>query len=137
MLPRIVAEFAANEETKDARHPGCMDVLALSVLPSNRQMPTRTKLQGAAFLLLFAATAGALSPNGMLVFSVERLPWKNDPKGYRLHPHGRYSHSQSYVDSTMLDAGFDNAEFKDVTLRMEIGEKVAGFIVSAVRHHAA
>jgi hypothetical protein len=52
MLPRIEAKFAANEETKDARHPGCMDVLALSVLPSNRQMPTRTKLQGAAFLLL-------------------------------------------------------------------------------------
>lgn len=86
---------------------------------------------------IIAATAGALRPNGMLVFSVERLPWKNDPKGYRLHPHGRYSHSQSYVDSTMLDAGFDNAEFKDVTLRMEIGEKVAGFIVSAVGHHAA
>jgi predicted TPR repeat methyltransferase len=85
---------------------------------------------------IIAATAGALRPNGMLVFSAERLPWKNDSKGYRLHPHGRYSHSRSYVDSTMTHAGFGQAEYEDVTLRMEIGEKVTGLIVSAVHHNS-
>lgn len=86
---------------------------------------------------IIAATAGALRPNGLLVYSVERLPWKNDAKGYRLHPHGRYSHSRSYVDSLMSSAGFDQNEFEEVTLRMEIGEKVDGLIVSAFRHPTA
>jgi len=81
---------------------------------------------------IITATAGALHPGGMLVYSVERIPWKNDAKGYRLHPHGRYSHSKSYLVSLMSAAGFTEAEFEDVTLRMEIGEKVTGLIVSAV-----
>jgi hypothetical protein len=32
----------------------------------------------------------------------------------------------------MSVAGFSGEEYEDVTLRMEIGEKVAGLIVSAV-----
>ena len=82
---------------------------------------------------IIAATAGALRPEGKVVFSVERLPWKNDTKGYRLHPHGRYSHSKSYVESTMTGVGFAKPEYTDVTLRLEMGEKVAGLIVSAVQ----
>lgn len=80
---------------------------------------------------ILAAAAGALRPDGVVVFSVERIPWKNDTKGYRLHPHGRYSHSKSYVKTTMSVAGFSKPEYADVTLRLEMGEKVAGLIVSA------
>ena len=81
---------------------------------------------------IMTASAGALRPGGVLAYSAERMTWKNDAKGYRLHPHGRYSHSKSYLASLMSAEGFSEAEFTDVTLRMEIGEKVAGLIVSAV-----
>jgi len=77
------------------------------------------------------ASAGALRKGGVILFSVETIPWKNDAKGFRLHPHGRYSHSQSYVEHTLAAAGFGDVETVEETLRLEIGSDVAGLIVSA------
>jgi len=42
-------------------------------------------------------------------------------------------HSKLENSSLLMSvAGFSEAEYEDVTLRMEIGEKVAGLIVSTV-----
>ena len=80
---------------------------------------------------VITASGGALQGAGTVLFSVEKIPWKNDPKGYRLHAHGRYSHSQSYIECTLSSAGFSAIECTEETLRMDMGKKVAGLIVTA------
>jgi SAM-dependent methyltransferase len=45
-----------------------------------------------------AAFAGALRPNGLLVFTLEQALSISDGVDYRLELHGRYSHARGYVE---------------------------------------
>ena len=79
------------------------------------------------------ATAGsnALRPGGDLTFTVERSDETEAPTGHRLHPHGRYSHSERYVRRVLGDAGLDVTSLREVELRKEAGKWVRGSLVTA------
>ena len=78
-----------------------------------------------------AAAAKALRPDGVLVFTVERAQPEDAPSGYRIHPHGRYSHTGDYLLRTLAAAGFIAPSLREVQLRKEAGTWVEGWLVSA------
>jgi len=85
-----------------------------------------------------AAAQAALRPGGWLVFTVEALA-DDAPEaggcGYRLHPHGRYSHSRGHVVAVLQGAGFISISAEPVFLRNEGGHAVQGWLVAAQRRH--
>lgn len=72
------------------------------------------------------AARHALRAGGLLLFTVEAHPGGDD---YRLHPHGRYSHRNDYLRTTLEAAGLRVRELTDVTLRFEAGVPVEGLLV--------
>jgi len=78
-----------------------------------------------------AAAAKALRPDGVLVFTVERAQPADAPDGYRIHPHGRYSHTSDYLLRTLAEAGFSTPSLREVQLRKEADAWVEGWLVSA------
>lgn len=70
---------------------------------------------------------------GRLIFTVERLdPSRDSASGkpsYRLEPHGRYSHSEGYVQAVLEGAGFGAISIETGVLRWERGVEVTGLIV--------
>ena len=81
---------------------------------------------------LFAAAAGALRPEGRLLFTVEKAvdPEETD---YRLQPHGRYCHAEEYVALRLECAGLAVRSIGTDRLRRESGKDVAGLIVTAAK----
>ena len=76
------------------------------------------------------AAFAALTPGGVLVFTVER---EEGGEPYRLQPSGRYSHSRVAVEASLTRAGFTVVAIADDTLRQEAGEPVHGLVVTAQR----
>ncbi|TCO78095.1 putative TPR repeat methyltransferase [Plasticicumulans lactativorans] len=76
------------------------------------------------------AARGALRPGGWFGFTVERTD-EALAGGYRINPHGRYSHAADYVRAVLCDAGFEAAELTPTVLRVERGRPVAGWLVRA------
>jgi predicted TPR repeat methyltransferase len=78
-----------------------------------------------------AAAAEALRSGGRLIFTVEELI---DPSldGYRLSPHGRYSHTREYLERVLTDANL-RTQIIPAELRLEAGEPVAGLVVHATK----
>jgi predicted TPR repeat methyltransferase len=87
------------------------------------------QLAGAAF--------GAIRPGGAFVFTAERSEPGDGPSGYRIHPHGRYSHTESYLGKVLAEAGFEATGVKPVELRKETGKWVNGSLVVARKPAAA
>ena len=79
---------------------------------------------------VLAAAAGALRPNGFLVFTLEHAIGGAADTGFRLESHGRYSHARSYVEQ-MLAATKLQPEIAEAELRMESGVPVAGLVIRA------
>lgn len=76
----------------------------------------------------------ALRDQGWIVFTVEALEGDAATPGdcgYRLHEHGRYSHRRHYVEATLRQAGWLAPLLEPVVLRMEAGQPVSGWLVSA------
>ncbi|HRD64908.1 MAG TPA: tetratricopeptide repeat protein [Candidatus Competibacter sp.] len=82
---------------------------------------------------ILTAAAGALRPNGWLVFTVERCADSEAPSGFHLDPSGRYSHSEPYLLRMLAQTGMTVGALEEVVLRMEGGQPVAGLLVSAHR----
>ncbi len=81
---------------------------------------------------VLAAAAVALRPGGCLVFTVEEL--RDDPaRGFRLNPHGRYSHTADHVRQRLDSAPLQTAALEQCVLRTEGGEPVAGLVATARR----
>jgi predicted TPR repeat methyltransferase len=80
---------------------------------------------------VFASAARSLRPGGLLIFTVEKEENGSGDAGYRLNPHGRYSHRQSYVTNTLENAGFEVISIEPADLRMESGCPVAGLVTAA------
>jgi len=85
-------------------------------------------------LEVLAAAHAALRPGGRLVFTLEHATDESQlPDGYRIHPHGRYSHTESYVRKVLGDAGFEVVDIEKPFLRREGESYVRGLLVLAPR----
>ncbi len=79
-----------------------------------------------------AAAHAALRPGGALVFTVEALRAGN-ATSHRLQANGRYAHGADYLRKVLADAGFETRPLQAETLRMEGGEPVPGWLVTALK----
>jgi len=79
-----------------------------------------------------AAAAGALRPDGLLVFTLEHAVGGGATVDYHLELHGRYSHSRGYVERLLTGAGLV-AEIAHAELRKESGAPVAGLVIRATK----
>jgi predicted TPR repeat methyltransferase len=77
------------------------------------------------------AAHDALRPQGLFVFTVEHADAAE--AAYRLHPHGRYSHTRSYIVRALAEAGFAAPAIAEADLRRESGKPVVGLVASAMR----
>jgi predicted TPR repeat methyltransferase len=89
------------------------------------------------------AAHGALRGDGLLIFTVEAIPDEvmadeagqktanGNGIGYRINPHGRYSHGSDYLRETLLSVGFAVLGMDPAVLRNEGGNPVAGFVITA------
>lgn len=81
---------------------------------------------------VIAAFAGALRPNGLLVFTLEHAIGASAEVGYRLELHGRYSHARAYVEQVLKFSGL-RSKIIQVELRMEAGAPVSGLVIGAAK----
>jgi len=77
------------------------------------------------------ATATALQPDGLLLFTLEHLAEGGEDRRYRLAPTGRFSHSVTYVRATLANAGLVDIIADPIIPRLECGEPVRGILVMA------
>ena len=80
-----------------------------------------------------AAAARGLRPGGHLVFTLERADEAEAPEGFRIHPHGRYSHTEPYVRRVLAAARLEPRRLTSVHLRLEFKKPVEGLLVVASR----
>ncbi len=80
-----------------------------------------------------AGVVNALTDSGHFVFSIERAEPAEAPRGFRLNPHGRYSHTEGYVSELLKRSGLSAVTFREVVLRKEAGKPVPGYVVAAGR----
>ena len=73
-----------------------------------------------------------LQPGGLLAFTVEKSK-EGDTGPFHLQYNGRYSHTEGYVRDALTSAGLQVLEIEPETLRLELGEPVAGLLVVAER----
>lgn len=81
---------------------------------------------------VLTGAAVALRPAGWLAFTVERL--EEDvatADGFHLDPSGRYRHAEAYLRRVLAEVGMAVETLESVTLRLEGGQPVVGFLVSA------
>ena len=76
---------------------------------------------------IFMAAAGALKTDGFLAFTLEDS--EDETKSFQLNPHGRYTHSRSYVSGALETAGLDIHSISSAILRKENWEPVFGQVV--------
>jgi predicted TPR repeat methyltransferase len=124
-----------------AQERGCYDELVLSDLVEHlAACPDSYDLVAVVDTLCYfgdlrevtAGFARAMRPGGCLVFTVEMAEASVAPGGFRLHPHGRYSHTEAYLRQALGGAGLDVRLLRVAQLRIEI-DPVQGFVVAAVR----
>ncbi len=76
------------------------------------------------------AALRALRAHGLLIFTVEEATGQAPECGYRINPHGRYSHGRAHLDHALTAAGFDVVALEPAHLRTEGGSPVAGLVVT-------
>src|SRR6185436_3266519 len=81
------------------------------------------------------AAATALRPGGHLVFTLERAA--EAEMGFRIHPHGRYSHTGDYLRAQLAAAGFEPRLINQTNPRTERSVPVDGWLVVARSRTAA
>jgi predicted TPR repeat methyltransferase len=80
-----------------------------------------------------AAAHRGLRPGGHVVFTLERAADGEVPQGFRINPHGRYSHTEAYVRQVLSAARLEPRTLTHVHLRLELKKPVDGLLVVASR----
>jgi len=81
---------------------------------------------------VLAAASTALRTQGLLIFTLEQAEEAAETgPGYRINPHGRYSHSRRYVTHAMEAAVLTPLTLESAVLRNEAGRPVAGLVATA------
>ena len=75
------------------------------------------------------AAESALSPQGLLAFTVERLTDGGDD--FHLHASGRYQHTQGYLERMLQTVGLKLLSIATADFRFERGKPVEGYVVLA------
>ena len=70
----------------------------------------------------------ALSTGGLFVFTLER---STQDSGYVLNPHGRYAHTQAYIEFVLTRADLSLIELEQCVTRKELGTDVEGWLCVA------
>lgn len=78
----------------------------------------------------------ALKEGGYLIFTLEKIIDPQPAERFRLNPHGRYSHSQSYVEEVIQTAQLQLVSVSSEILRKEAGAPVEGMVVVAIKNLA-
>jgi len=81
---------------------------------------------------VMAAARRGLRPGGHLVFTLERTD-EDLPQGFKINPHGRYSHTEAYVRRVLAAARLEPRRITPVHLRLELKKPVEGLLVVASR----
>ncbi|MBF0566546.1 MAG: tetratricopeptide repeat protein [Nitrospirae bacterium] len=79
-------------------------------------------------LLKYASIA--LRADGIAVLTAEEAGEVSEP-GFRLNPHGRYSHSRKYLNTTLTACGLEVLAMQSDILRVEWDTPVNGLVVTA------
>jgi predicted TPR repeat methyltransferase len=79
---------------------------------------------------VMAASRRGLRPGGHLVFTLERSD-ESPPGGFKVNPHGRYSHTEAYVREVLAAARLEPRQIAPVHLRLELAKPVEGLVVAA------
>ena len=125
---------------EQARTRGVYDSLEVEELTTylRRHAQTSDLIVSADTLVYFGdlqdvlvAAAKTLRPEGAMVFTLECAEPQEAPRGYRINPHGRYSHTRDYVLSVLGEAGFVDPLIRTVETRKEAEAWVRGWLVSA------
>ncbi|OIR09584.1 magnesium-protoporphyrin O-methyltransferase [mine drainage metagenome] len=104
-----------------AEHPDCFDLVAAA----------DTLIYFGALEELFSAAYSALRPGGFLVFTVEDERSANAT--FSFNPNGRYSHGKDYLDTLLLQSGFELLAMDSDIIRVEFGMPVAGLTITVRR----
>ena len=78
---------------------------------------------------VIAAARGGLRSRGILAFTVEAAADDALEAGYRINPHGRYSHCRAYIEQALTAGGFGDVVIEPAILRNEGGSGVRGLVV--------
>ena len=81
---------------------------------------------------ILAALAGALRPNGLMIFTLEHAVGDRCSINYCLELHGRYSHAQAYVKRLLTCSGL-RSKIVQAELRTEAGAPVPGLVIRAAK----
>jgi predicted TPR repeat methyltransferase len=76
--------------------------------------------------------AGALRPNGLVLFTLEHAVGDSGGIDHRLELHGRYSHGRTYVEKLLTFSGLQ-PEIIQADLRTEAGAPVPGLVIRATK----
>lgn len=79
---------------------------------------------------VFKNTATALRNKGSFIFTLER---HEDTSDYRIHPTGRYSHSENYIQTLARDTGFELIELRRCSTRKEANQEADGWLGIATK----
>jgi predicted TPR repeat methyltransferase len=81
---------------------------------------------------VIAASANALRPGGLLIFTVEELLGDGSDAGYSISLNGRYRHTRRYLERVLSDAALQ-PEIAAAELRLEAGDPVPGLVVRGTK----
>ena len=82
---------------------------------------------------VLGAMGHVLRRGGLLVFTVESAEASAAAAGFRIHPHGRYSHTGAHVSAALTGGGLSLLQMERQMLRLEGGTPVHGFVIAALR----
>ncbi len=121
-----------------ARERGVYDSLVVddALLFLERAAPRSLDLVVAADTLCYfgdlgpilVASARALAPGGVMVFSVETF----DEEGFRLQATMRFAHGPAYVEARVQAAGLRTVLIRPAAVRRELGADVPGMVIVCV-----